>query len=189
MKIMKALVGATASFLLAAGANAAVIQDQVVGAKLGNQFTQGGGGSIPDVAASNAGGFFTYDTDTQMLVGWQRHQSNASQGSYLYQAGWSVDLAASQMTTANTSCTFLAGNDACPSFTNGLQPGPASVLAGNIGNGAFGNLVTIKWNTLGAPLNSAFIATQIQAVPVPAAAWLFGSALAAAGVLRRRMAT
>lgn len=185
----KILMGVAASFLLATSANAALIQYQVTTVKLGNQFTQGGGGGIPDTTAANPGGVFSYDTDTQLLVGWQTHQSNAVQGSYIYSANWSVALGASQLTTSNTACTFLpSNNDTCPSFSNGLQPGTAFVSAGTIGNGTFGNLITLKWNTLGAPFNSAFISTQMQVIPVPAAVWLFGSALAAVGFLRRRTA-
>lgn len=182
------LAGAAVAIFMTSGANAATIQYKVVGVKLGNQFTQGGGGFVPDSTATNIGGTFSYDTVTQMLVGNQQHQSNASQGSYLYQADWSIDLSASQLTTSNVVCTFLpSDNDTCPSYTNGLQPGSASITVGNINNATLGSQATLKWNTLGAPFASAFISTTIQVVPVPAAVWLFGSSLAAIGFMRRRV--
>ena len=170
-------------------AQAATVAYQVTVVKFGNQYTVGGGGYAPDATASNAAGYLSYDTVTQVLTGWQRHQSNASQAKYWYQADWSVDLSVNQNTTANTQCVDLGGTfgGGCASFSDGLSASAISLNSGNLGITTNGNTVKIKWLQPGAP-GGNFITSTLVAIPVPAAAWLFGSALGLMGLARRRAA-
>lgn len=184
----KVVLAAFAAAFLSAGANAAVITYDVTRVTLGNQFTQGGGGFIPDVAAADWSGRVFYDTDANILYGKVSHQSAAAQAQYIYTADWVADLSQNRLIVLNLECTFLAGNNACLDYTNGVQPGPISLFSGDIANGSLGNQVVVKWNTLGAPFASAFINTQLTVVPVPAAVWLFASALGLMGFIRRRAA-
>jgi len=182
----KIFLAAFAAVFMSAGANADIIIYDVTRVNLGNQFTQGGGGNIPDVTAVDWGGRVFYDTDADVLYGRVSHQSGASQAQYIYTADWVIDFSQSRLIVLNLECTYLGGNDACLDYTNGVQAGPATVFSGNIADGTIGNQVVVKWNTLGAPFASAFINTQLTVVPVPAAAWLFASGLGLMAWIRRR---
>ena len=185
----KFLIGTIAAALFSVSAQAATVAYQVTSVKIGNQYTAGGGGYAPDATALNPAGYLSYDTVTQVLTGWQRHQSNASQAKYWYQADWSVDLSVNQNTTANTQCIDLGGTfgGGCASFSNGLSGTAISLSAGNLGITTNGNLISLKWLQPGAP-GGNFITTNLTSIPVPAAVWLFGSALGLMGIARRRAA-
>jgi len=182
----KIFLAAFAAVFMSAGANASTIIYDVTRVNLGNQFTQGGGGNIPDVTAVDWSGRMFYDTDADVLFGRVSHQSGASQAQYIYTADWVIDFAQNRLVVLNLECTFLGGNNACLDYSNGVQPGPVSLFSGDITNGTLGNQVVVKWNTLGAPFASAFINTQLTVVPVPAAAWLFASGLGLMAWIRRR---
>jgi hypothetical protein len=66
------------------------------------------------------------------------------------------------------TCSIGTGADQC-----GLSLGPGGLQIQNPGGGSF----------------SAFVSFNTNVVPVPAAAWLFGSALGLLGIRRRKLAT
>ncbi|MCC5793360.1 MAG: VPLPA-CTERM sorting domain-containing protein [Chromatiales bacterium] len=191
---MQKIMAAAAAALFMSSANAAVIVYDVTRVTLGNQFTQGGGGFIPDVEAAEWSGRMFLDTEALVLSGTVSHRSDASFAQYIYTANWVIDFKVAtgfgperQLVVTGLECTFLGGNNACLDFSEGVQAGPAALFSGNPLDPTIGNTIVVKWNTLGPPFQSAFINTQLTVVPVPAAVWLFASALGLMAFLRRRV--
>lgn len=90
---------------------------------------------------------------------------------------------------ANSNATLLQGSEnllfsylTSPAFPQSLFITPPS---GTFNPNAVGNYqFAITVNRFGFPVDS--VAMEVQVVPVPAAVWLFGSALGLMGVMRRR---
>ena len=78
-------------------------------------------------------------------------------------------------TSNNGSCDFISG-------TNATAILPGELLASNLVAGTY----TIAFFEGNASPQSGTVRFGITAVPLPAAAWLFGSALLGVGMIRRR---
>jgi hypothetical protein len=92
--------------------------------------------------------------------------------------------AASTSTLQQGSENLLFGYLAAPAFPQSLFITPPGGAFNPNAVGTYQFAITVSSGPF--PLDS--VAMQVQVVPVPAAAWLFGSALGLAGLLRRRAA-
>ena len=182
--------------MLAGTAQGALVEYDVNRVLAGNQFTFGSGclgpprtnPCIPDSVAQDPGGKFTYDTVANILYGNVTFRVQSNQASYIYAADWVADFNVNRLITLNTQCIFISGADGCGDFANGVQPGPISVISGSLNPTGFESLASIRWSSLGPPFASAFFIVELSEVPVPAAVWLFASALGLMGFIRRRAA-
>jgi len=186
MKRYLAIIGLS---LLALSANASTVLYNVVNGVAGNQFTQSGGGFADDAPLFDVSGMFVYDTDADALVG------NVAFNYFFegfggtdsdYSANWVVNFqGGGDLVAFDVSCVNNAPNDGCADLTasNPFWNDAMSVLSGDL---AAGSDTTIKWLVGGAPFNSSLIALDLRVVPIPAAAWLFGTALGLLGWVRSR---
>lgn len=111
---------------------------------------------------------------------------------------WLADVS----TAANGASSIVIGNNLPGDYTDGLQAeyntgrmqtgtstiGDLAYSLGFIGHGdgGDGEYIGTDPNSVTASLSFDFDGSRVSAVPVPAAAWLFGSALAGLTVIRRR---
>lgn len=69
MKNLKALLATIGLLLVTLGANAGLISYEVLSGRSGNQFTQIGGGFVPDAPLLDVSGQFVFDTVDNTLTG------------------------------------------------------------------------------------------------------------------------
>jgi len=185
---MKYFLSSMVLFALSLSANAATIEYVVVSGVSGNAYTAIGGGYAADSPLVSAGGTFVYDTVDNTLTG--DISFNDVYPAYavdtIYWADWDIDFDVVGTTNLNhTSVTCFdptSGNCA----TIGASPDVVSLIAGNLSDDTFAQQATIKWLVGGAPSSSSAYGFTLQVVPVPAAVWLFGSALGLLGWARRK---
>lgn len=180
-KIVKTFACSALLVAASATANAATIGYSVdSAANSGNAY----GG-----APMTASGSFVYDTTADTLTG-----SIVLDYTYApfaidldYTADWAVDFGTGNLVATNVTCVDnnLAPVDGCADFVTppGGFAGVMSVTAGDLSIDTIGNAAGIRRFLGGAPISSSFqdigltSTGPVSAVPVPAAAWLFGSAL------------
>lgn len=196
----KFLIVAVIAFL-SMSANAAKIHYDVVSGASGNQYTTGGGGYVPDAPLAAASGTLTYNPDNGLMVGnlaftniftgsgQDVNQEFASNIGVNFTAGGDIALFGPYPDPPGEACDDLGTTPACPDLYASiavLDNNAMSVLSGDLDAGG---AVNLKWFIGGAPGASSFNTFQLQQqIPVPAAVWLFGSALGLMGWMRRRTA-
>ncbi|MGI9341258.1 MAG: VPLPA-CTERM sorting domain-containing protein [Gammaproteobacteria bacterium] len=185
---MRNLLAATILFFMAFGSNAATIQYDVTSGVSGNVYTVLGGGYAPDPALNAVSGSFTYDDVADTLTG-SITFNNTFVGQNVntdYSADWFIDFAAGgDITATNVVCVNNDITDVCADYAAAPTDDAISILAGSL-SVTLNNEVLFKQFIGGAPSASSFNAFTITTIPVPAAVWLFGSALGLLGWVRRR---
>lgn len=196
----KILIIAVIAFL-SMSANAAKIDYTVVSGASGNAYTTGGGGYVPDPPLAAASGDLTYNPDNELMVGYLAFTNiftgsgqdvNQEFGSNIgvdFGEGGDIALFGPYPNPWSEACVDFGTTAACGDLYASipvLDNNAMSVLSGDL---AAGGTVVLKWFIGGAPSASSFNTfTLQQVVPVPAAVWLFGSALGLLGWMRRRTA-
>lgn len=168
----------------AATANAATVTYGLSNPVSGNSY-----GAVPMDSVS---GTFVYDDVANTLTGNIAYTWNypIQEIDMAYSADWAIDMDTGNLIASSVSCTDsnALAPDGC---ADQIAPpagfdGSMSIIAGSLGSAS----ATLKRFTGGAPVASGYNTFELTEVPVPAAAWLFGSALLGlAGVGRRKRKT
>ncbi|WP_200821412.1 VPLPA-CTERM sorting domain-containing protein [Oceanicoccus sp. KOV_DT_Chl] len=182
---MKKLALATALVGASVAAQADYVPFILTDSFVANQFqpVPGSLGGSPD------SGSLQLDLDTFVLSGSVAISSVTNVTNFDYTADWSLSMITGALTVSNRSCTNNPGDvfGACTTFmleqvyatTNDAGPGSTNFTVTSPEPGsAVANVYSFNFQAVGGPVSE---------VPVPAAAWLFGSALVGlAGIGRKR---
>ncbi|WP_101756710.1 VPLPA-CTERM sorting domain-containing protein [Oceanicoccus sp. KOV_DT_Chl] len=135
----------------------------LIGAKFSNIFTD------TPIEFTLAEGVLTGET---IISGEVTLVEDNSPAAMEYSADWAIDLEESKLYTSNIQCQITNALDSCSTFLNGSKVEDITVSTDEFGN------TVIVWEDFSSGINNVYSFTIApSAVPIPAAAWLFGSAL------------